>query len=124
MKKGMPKLLHRKQNYRELGFISIHTGVQQETRRRCKQCDKWMYGVELGFCRYRFIEYDYSIEHNVAELPWMAVVLKYTNHICVNGKDSPKNTISTARYSNLLYNCMQDNKDRISTHKYRMISLE
>lgn len=128
----MPKLLHKKQNYRELEFVPIHTKVQQKIRRPCSQCGKWIYVIELGFCRYRFVEYDYTIEHNVAGLPWTAVVRKGTTHICVNDKDSPKNTISRAKNNNLLYNCRQAYRDRIciniqrqnDTHRMKPISVE
>jgi hypothetical protein len=42
-------------NYRELGFIPIH---QKEIRKPCNKYRKWIYVVKLGFCRYRFDEYN------------------------------------------------------------------
>ena len=66
----MPKLLHRKQNYRELGFIPINP---KEIRTPCNKYGKWIYVVNLGFCRYRFDKYNYSIEQNISALPWTAV---------------------------------------------------
>jgi hypothetical protein len=84
----MAKLLHRKQKYSKLGFIPIHTKVQQqqEIHRPCSQ-----YIIELGFCRYRFVEYSYSIESNRAAFPRTIIVLRCTDHICKNNNnDSPK----------------------------------
>ena len=84
----MPKLVHRKQNFRELGFIPLHTKVLQEIRTPCNKWGKWIYVVKLGFYRYRFVGYNYSVEQNISALPWTAVVRKGTNHICMNGKES------------------------------------
>jgi hypothetical protein len=142
MKKDMPNQLHRKQNYRDLRYIPIRTKVQQEIRRPCSQCGKWMiYVVEHGFCRYRFVENNYSIEYNVIVFPWIAVVRRCTNHICVRVKNSPSRfriskdsikrrnnakIITRIQNQNLFYNRRQDNKNRlcIATIQRQMIVVE
>ncbi|HZD35683.1 MAG TPA: hypothetical protein VE130_10795 [Nitrososphaeraceae archaeon] len=89
---------HRKQNYKEPGFVPLHTRVQHEIRRPCSQCGKWIYIIELGFCRYKFVEYNYSIESNG---PWTAVVRRCTDHICIDDKDSsPKISINYVQKRN------------------------
>jgi hypothetical protein len=108
----MPKLLH------STGFIPIH---QKEIRRPCGKCGKWIYVVNLGFCRYRFDEYNYSIEQNISTLPWTAVLRIGTNHICIKGSfrmndDIKRNNgriITRMQNHDQLHNRRQNNENRV-----------
>lgn len=51
-------------------------------------CGKWISVIELGFCRYRFVEISNAIECESIASPYITIVLKCSNHICTNTENS------------------------------------